>query len=586
MPGAGTTRVTGTLVLEGHKTLDRRRLDNTGTVRWAGGNITLANDGQITNSGTFRLTEDSEAVLGTLSGSGSFTNTGRIEKYGTSTYQIDVYVDHRGTEVEVNAGRLTFRGGGFANGTFDVAGVNGTLDFYRGPNGEQRTYQWNGATFTGAGTAQLNTTARVGDSGPVQVNVATFNFINGAIDGTGTINFSRTLNWSGGTMTGGGTTNITAGTTTIGTDTVPDLLVRAIDARIVNIEALATVNLGGFTNPTSLVMANGSTLNNRGRFYFRDDSDVLHGEGERGTFYNYRLVEKTGGTGVSEIQPDYEMVDPQQTINRAGRIRVRQRPAGATLMRGGEVLLAGGDITIEGPFDHLGGSVRVEQGQTLTVNGDYNQAAGAVNVVWGTLAVSGGNFRQTGGIFVTEFGTVSLTHDFILDGGTAESLYGSTTINGQLRLNSGLFRFKGDGLTALGGVHIASGGSMVLEAYYGQINANVTNAGTLSLGSRAESYGGDWLTIAGNYTQTATGRLVMDLRSHGHDTLTVTGTATLGGTFEVVVEPGYEPPFGEFSLISYAARDGVFASTMLPPGWEAVYGETGPGSVSVRRQYY
>ena len=93
----------------------------------------------------------------------------------------------------------------------------------------------------------------------------------------------------------------------------------------------------------------------------------------------------------------------------------------------------------------------------------------------------------------------------------------------------------------------------------GTIQANVTNAATVEPG---DPFG--TLTIDGNYTQTATGVLLIQIGGPSqYGQLAVTGTATLGGTLEVSLLNNYVPAVGtSFQILSFAQSSGDFATEL------------------------
>ncbi len=163
-----------------------------------------------------------------------------------------------------------------------------------------------------------------------------------------------------------------------------------------------------------------------------------------------------------------------------------------------------------------------------------------------------------------------------MSGGTALLQYTGGAIGGQLQVNGGTLTLDSINTTTVsGGVLIGSGGT--LEVAGGTLTANVTNNGILSLGRRSSPYAGDLFTIAGNYTQTAAGKLVMDVGPSNNDRLTVTGQAALAGKFELLPVSGYTPgPYTSFTLLDYGSRFGTFDELLLPTlpmgTWQALYG--------------
>ena len=92
------------------------------------------------------------------------------------------------------------------------------------------------------------------------------------------------------------------------------------------------------------------------------------------------------------------------------------------------------------------------------------------------------------------------------------------------------------------------------------INANVTNGGQVIPGGTGAA---GLLTINGNYTQTASGSLDVDLggttAGSQYDQLAVSGTATLGGTLDVSLINGFQPALGNtFQVLTFASSSGNF----------------------------
>jgi outer membrane autotransporter protein len=79
------------------------------------------------------------------------------------------------------------------------------------------------------------------------------------------------------------------------------------------------------------------------------------------------------------------------------------------------------------------------------------------------------------------------------------------------------------------------------------------------------------LTINGNYTQSSTGILKLDVggtqAGTSYDQLHISGTATLGGTITVNLSNGYTPVSGStFTLLTFGSSSGTFSS-ISTPGW-------------------
>jgi hypothetical protein len=87
---------------------------------------------------------------------------------------------------------------------------------------------------------------------------------------------------------------------------------------------------------------------------------------------------------------------------------------------------------------------------------------------------------------------------------------------------------------------------------------DVINAGTVAPGNSPGT-----LTINGNYTQTGTGRLEIEVGGTAagqYDRLIVTGTANLGGTLNTTLVNGFTPAPGDsFPVLQYTGSTGSFA---------------------------
>jgi hypothetical protein len=99
------------------------------------------------------------------------------------------------------------------------------------------------------------------------------------------------------------------------------------------------------------------------------------------------------------------------------------------------------------------------------------------------------------------------------------------------------------------------------------------------------------LEVGGNYTQGATGDLVVQIGGRdagtGYDVLSVGGTATLDGTLEIQVLDGFfAEPGDTFTILTFADRAGDFAAIdgLYPDGdvyFDPQYDMTGLTLVAV-----
>jgi hypothetical protein len=137
--------------------------------------------------------------------------------------------------------------------------------------------------------------------------------------------------------------------------------------------------------------------------------------------------------------------------------------------------------------------------------------------------------------------------------------------------NGGTVELVTTGTTTFGGVHVTFDEPGVLLADTlelldravlsgsGTLTADVINdGGTVDSNASAGS-----LTVNGNYTQTASGSMIVTIggpiAGSGFDQVIVTGVADLLGTFATSLSGGYAPALGdEFEVVTFASRHGGF----------------------------
>jgi hypothetical protein len=118
----------------------------------------------------------------------------------------------------------------------------------------------------------------------------------------------------------------------------------------------------------------------------------------------------------------------------------------------------------------------------------------------------------------------------------------------------------------------------------GSITGNFANAGTLIIGG-AGTVGA--LSVSGNYTQTSSGVLDIDLggptAGTQYDRLKIGGTATLAGTLNAGVINGYVPATGTvFTIMTYASASGNFGTLNLNGGGKTLTAAKGSTADTLR----
>jgi hypothetical protein len=213
--------------------------------------------------------------------------------------------------------------------------------------------------------------------------------------------------------------------------------------------------------------------------------------------------------------------------------------------------LSGASFTVSGAG---GGAIVADDASAVAFN---NQGSFTSSILGGNLNInvvlsnSGSVTLQQGALGLntaTNSGTVTVSAGTTLGIGSYTQSAGSTILNGAA-INGG----------SLG----INGGSLVGS---GTINVNVTSGGQVIPGGIGAA---GTLTINGNYTQTATGALDIDIggttAGSQYDQLAVSGTAALGGTLNVATIGTFAPAFGNtFQVLTFGSSSGNFATYIGP----------------------
>jgi fibronectin-binding autotransporter adhesin len=212
----------------------------------------------------------------------------------------------------------------------------------------------------------------------------------------------------------------------------------------------------------------------------------------------------------------------------------------------------GGPIKLDGDT-----TITCEAASTFTdhvqlANEGYNLTFNAIGDIQYGSSISG-----TGGLIKDGTGMLTLAT-------SAPNFYtGATAVNaGTLMLDkpAGIPALSGSGVTIESGATLAGSGT---------IAANVTNSGTISPGDAGTS--GD-LVIDGNFTQSATGILDLDISSaKSFDEFQVTGVVSLDGELNIALLNGYYPAKGiDFEVMTFGSSSGAFAAIDLPTASKTV----------------
>jgi hypothetical protein len=362
------------------------------------------------------------------------------------------------------------------------------------------TWSNQGTIQTAGGETRLGGTFRTGDIGAFNRSGGTVR-ITGALDNTGST-LSMTDQWilTGGSILGG--TVDVAGQFIAGLGRMEDVTV--------NGDVFMSVQ------DSQLIVRNGLTMNG-----------TLHMDGYAPTLA-FEGATTVGGNCTILMEPNGNFAS------------LESDGAGVTLAPG--VTLRGGQAWM--PMRRVFGGLEL-----------FNQGRVEADAPGRPM-----NFTLNSGILVNE--GVMKVHpncrmDVRLNNWTNS---GTLDLGGVLAFGGTLTNGAGGTVVATGGA--VAGGSVVQEgtmAVQGTL-ASLTNSGLLQIAGHGAP---GLLTASGNFTQTATGSLALDLGGttavSEHDRLVVSGASSLSGTIAINLIGGFMPSLGQsFSVLGYASNSGAF----------------------------
>ena len=350
---------------------------------------------------------------------------------------------------------------------------------------------------------------------------------NGNVDGPGDLIATGTYTFNDGAMRGSGTTFTNGGMV------IDTTLGLTLDARTLETSGTSSWRTGNIS------IGGGSTLHNLGSFDVMGDQDINTGSGA-GAVVNDGTFAKISGAGSTQVNRSFTN---NGTV--AARSGVLDLQSGFTNYTSADSTLTGGTYEVSATLEWNAADVMTNAAtivldgpSSMIRNGSNALANLASNTTAGSLTIQNGHnlttpsFTNAGSVTVGGSSTLSVTGDYTQTAGTTELQLG--TLNATSAVN-----IQGGALTGAG-----------------TVGGNVSNAGKVSPGSSVGI-----LNISGNYTQTASGSLDVELGAGGEsDQLNATGTATLGGTLNVSTLGGFIPNRGEqFQTMTFASRSGDFA---------------------------
>src|SRR6516164_7258188 len=526
--GTGATNANGGMSFPGGSAiLDTRTLNVSGATTFgsttAGASSLSLQNGAVVNNlagATWSLVAGNGQGISFSGGAApTFNNAGTFQQVtGATNNTVSVaFNNNTGGTVAVNAGTLSFSGGGtcsgacagswsagagaalgFGGGTFALSGSfsgAGTVAFSGGTENLTGTYNITGGTTASGGTANFNAGAKVTSTGALTISSGGLNFSSGSavssttltqsggtLTGSDTVSLSGLVTWSAGTQSGTGATNANGGMSFPGGSAI-------LDTRTLNVSGATT--FGSTTaGASSLSLQNGAVVNNLAGATW----SLVAGNGQGISF--------SGGAAP--------------TFNNAGTF---QQVTGAT------------NNTVSVAFNNnTGGTVAVNAG-TLSFSGG-GTCSGACAGSWSAgagaaLGFGGGTFALSGSF--SGAGTVAF-------GGGTEDLTGTYNITGGTTASGGTANFNaGAKVTSTGALTISSGGlnfssgSAVSSSTLTQSGGTLTGSDTVSLSGLVTwsvgTQSGTGTTNANGGTSFPGGSAILDTR-----TLNVSGATTFGST--------------------------------------------------------
>jgi fibronectin-binding autotransporter adhesin len=273
------------------------------------------------------------------------------------------------------------------------------------------------------------------------------------------------------------------------------------------------------------------------------------------TFYNIlnaanlddALMALISGNPLLGLNPVFTRLGTSLLVNFAGSSSgpILQNIGGPWTPTTANFRVSGPVITGAPADNNTVNSLRFDPSSQLQVFNNLTVTSGLFDVASGNAGLAGGNVVVPGDFAKTGAGTLEIGSNFLVQG-AANLTGGQMTVNGQFNAPGG-FNVFADALL---------GGS-------GLINGSVLNNGTVAPGNSPGT-----LTISGNYTQSATGSLQLEIASTSlFDRLVVGGTANLAGTLAVQDTGGALAYGQQYDFLQAAGITGAFDQITMPsPG--------------------
>ena len=290
------------------------------------------------------------------------------------------------------------------------------------------------------------------------ITIEKFTLVSSTVAGSFNLTLNDDLTWTGGVMSGNGTTSASGGAVFGDAVNFNQLF---LDERTLNLAAGQTAILRGVTH---FYLANGATINNAGTFLAQSDYFIGYNGGGPGTFNNTGTFTRNTGTGTFTIGGGV-------IFNNTGTVNVA---TGVMALQGGD----NGSTT---------GDFNIALGATLNFQSNFDLAATADITGAGTAQFSGGTVNLLS----------STVSNILVSGGTAN--FNATTGAASVTLSSGTL--GGSGTLNVGSLTWAGGymsGSGVTNSNGGAVLGDAVNFSQLVLDQRT-------LNLAAGQTATLQG---------------------------------------------------------------------------------
>jgi hypothetical protein len=570
--------------------------------------------GRIQNDGVFQKT----AGTGTSTISSEFDNsasgqinvasgTVQLSHVGTWTGAAlsvapDCHLLLDGTGPTFLSGEIGGTGGGevrFESGVFNVDTMGAVFGF------DPSMLNWTGGNFSGPGILTLGTGTTLTLSGddPKEIGgVVAFGYIR---------NLGTIIQTGAGNLFNEGTLENTAsGTYDLQSDA-------------------GLTSSGFFTNAGTLRKSNGTGTSNVSNQFFNEGGSI---EVQAGTLSLLLFSASTGGNFTAASRTAIELMgtsDPltgTYTGSGEGQVRFEDTlmigSGGATfnfdpglfqwvsgtINAANDLFTNNGTITLIGDDTKFGLGYFLNNGAIIQTGGGSFYVQSMINMAAGTYdlqsagGISGGSFTNFGTFrastpssivcnFTNAMGgtldvvsTLSLTEGLTNDGGTVRvEDNGSLKVIGTYTQTAGyttLNQVRIDAVPLLNADTVDLQGG-ILQGI-GLIGSNVRNAAQVTPGGNLFA---GLLSILGNYTETDTGTLLIELGGFAAGTnysqLEISGQASLAGTLQVSLINGFTPNVGDtFQILTFGSSTGPGPLVQLPDLGDTMHLDIQPNDTS------